>query len=133
MKYLLDTDICVYIISRRREDTAAHFARVRPGDVAISSIALAELAFGAFKSGSPRNQERLQVFISPLTIVSFDSDAAMVYGDLRYTLQRAGTPIGPMDMLIAAQALALDLTLVTNNVREFKRVPALRIENWAAA
>jgi tRNA(fMet)-specific endonuclease VapC len=133
MKYLLDTDICAYIISRRREDTAAHFARVRPGDVAISSIALAELAFGAFKSGSPRNQERLQVFISPLTIVSFDSDAAMVYGDLRYTLQRAGTPIGPMDMLIAAQALALDLTLVTNNVREFKRVPALRIENWAAA
>jgi tRNA(fMet)-specific endonuclease VapC len=133
MKYLLDTDICAYIIGRRREDTAAHFARVRPGDIAISSIALAELAFGAFKSGSPRNQERLQVFISPLTIVSFDSDAAMVYGDLRHTLQRAGTPIGPMDMLIAAQALALDLTLVTNNVREFKRVPALRIENWAAA
>ncbi len=133
MKYLLDTDICAYIINRRREDTAARFARVRPGDVAISSISLAELAFGAFKSGSARNQERLQVFISPLTIVNFDGDAAMVYGDLRNKLQRAGTPIGPMDMLIAAQALMLDLTLVTNNVREFKRVAALRVENWAAA
>ena len=133
MKYLLDTDICVYILRRRRKDTAAHFARVRPGDIAISSIALAELACGAFNSGSARNQERLQVFISPLTVVRFDSDAAMVYGDLRHQLQRAGTLIGPMDMLIAAQALALDLTLATNNGREFKRVPALRIENWAAA
>ena len=132
MKYLLDTDICAYILSDRRQDTAAQFARVRPGDIAVSSISLAELAFGAFKSGSARNQERLQVFISPLTVVSFDSDAAMVYGDLRNKLQRAGTPIGPMDMLIASQALALDLTLVTNNVREFKRVSALRIENWAA-
>ena len=73
------------------------------------------------------------MFISPLTVVSFDSDAAMVYGDLRNKLQRAGTPIGPMDMLIASQALALDLTLVTNNVREFKRVAALRVENWTAA
>ena len=133
MKYLLDTDICAYIISGRREDTATHFARVRPGDIAISTISLAELAFGAFKSGSARNQERLQVFISPLIVVSFDSDAAMVYGDLRHQLQRAGALIGPMDMLIAAQALALDLTLVTNNGREFKRVPALRIENWAVA
>ena len=73
------------------------------------------------------------MFISPLTVIRFDSDAAMVYGDLRHQLQRAGTLIGPMDMLIAAQALALDLTLVTNNGQEFKRVPALRIENWAAA
>jgi len=133
MKYLLDTDICAYIISGRREDTATHFARVRPGDIAISTVSLAELAFGAFKSGSARNQERLQVFISPLTVVSFDIDAAMVYGDLRNKLQRAGTPIEPMDMLIAAHALALDLTLVTNNVREFRRVPALRVENWAVA
>lgn len=133
MKYLLDTDICAYIISGRRQDTAAHFARVRPGDIAVSTISLAELAFGAFKSGSVRNQERLQVFTAPLTVVSFDGDAAMVYGGLRNKLQRAGTPIGPMNMLIASQALALNLTLVTNNVREFKRVSALRIENWAAA
>jgi tRNA(fMet)-specific endonuclease VapC len=130
MRYLLDTDTCIYLINAQRARVAANFARIAPGDVAISAIVAAELAFGIVKSGSSRNRERLEVFLSPLTIVAFDLAAAIVYGDLRAALERRGTPIGPLDMLIASHALALKLVLVTNNEREFKRVPGLRVENW---
>ena len=130
MKYLLDTDTCIYLINAQRARVASNFARIRPGDVAVSSIVAAELAFGVVKSGSSRNGERLETFLSPLAIASFDLSAALAYGDLRAELERRGTPIGPLDLLIAAHALALDVILVTNNEREFKRVPGLRVENW---
>jgi tRNA(fMet)-specific endonuclease VapC len=130
MRYILDTDTCIYLINAQRARAAASFARIPPGDVAISTIVAAELAFGIVKSGSARNRERLEVFLSPLTIVAFDLAAALAYGDLRAELERRGTPIGPLDMLIASHALALKLVLVTNKEREFKRVPGLRVENW---
>jgi len=132
MKYLLDTDICIDIIRGQPKAVAERFRRLRSGDVGISSIALAELAFGAAHGKSPRNRARLETFIAPLSIVDFGQEAALVYGDVRADLYGRGTPIGPIDMLIAAHALALDVTLVTNNEREFKRVPGLRVENWTA-
>lgn len=132
MKYLLDTDICIYIIREQPKRVVERFRRLRSGDVGLSSIALAELAFGAAYGKSPRNRERLETFIAPLSILDFDQEAALAYGALRAELFRHGAPIGPLDMLIAAHALALDVTLVTNNEREFKRVAGLRIENWTA-
>jgi tRNA(fMet)-specific endonuclease VapC len=99
----------------------------------ISSISVGELFFGAEKSGSARNRVALQHFLEPLEIADFDPVAAAVYGRLRNVLERAGTPIGPLDTQIAAHALALGVTLVTNNTREFSRVPGLRLENWASA
>lgn len=133
MKRLLDTDTCIYLINRDRPQVLARLRRFHPTSIAISSLTLAELAWGVAKSGSPRNRAALESFIASFTVLPFDANAAFAYGDLRARLQRAGTPIGPMDMLIAAHALALDLTLVTNNEREFRRVPELRIENWNAA
>jgi tRNA(fMet)-specific endonuclease VapC len=130
MKRLLDTDTCIYLINRDRPRVLAQLQRFHPMNIAVSSLTVAELAWGVAKSGSPRNRSALESFIASLTVMPFDASAAFVYGDLRARLQRAGTPIGPIDMLIAAHALSLDMTLVTNNVREFKRVPALRIENW---
>lgn len=132
MKYLLDTDICICLINGQRERLARHFARLRPEDVGVSTVVVAELAFGAATSGSPRNRERIETFLSPLVVAAFDLDAAVAYGDLRAELQRRGTPIGPLDMLIAGHALALGVILVTNNRREFERVPDLRLENWVA-
>jgi tRNA(fMet)-specific endonuclease VapC len=133
MKRLLDTDICIYLINRDRPQVLAQLRRFHPTSIAISSLTLAELAWGVAKSGSPRNRAALESFIASFTVLAFDASAAFDYGDLRARLQRAGTPIGPMDMLIAAHALSLDMTLVTNNEREFRRVPDLRIENWTAA
>ena len=97
----------------------------------ISSISVAELFFGAEKSGSTRNMQMLRQFLEPLEIADFDLNAAQAYGRLRRHLESAGTPIGPLDTQIAAHALALDITLVSHNTREFIRVPALRLENWA--
>jgi tRNA(fMet)-specific endonuclease VapC len=130
MKYLLDTDTCIYILREQPPGVLARFKRLRTDAIGISAVVMAELAFGAAKSASPRNHERLATFLSMLTIVPFDAEAAAAYGGLRAELERRGRPIGPMDLLISAQALALDLVLVTNNEREFKRVPGLRLENW---
>ena len=130
MKYLLDTDISIYILREQPPAVAARFKRLRTDAIGISAIAMAELAFGAAKGTSPRNRERLAAFLSTLSIVPFDAEAASAYGDLRAELERRGKPIGSMDLLIAAHALALDVVLVTNNEREFKRVPGLRVENW---
>jgi tRNA(fMet)-specific endonuclease VapC len=99
--------------------------------IGISSISVAELYFGVSKSGSARNLAALQQFLEPLEIADFDLNAAQVYGTLRYTLERLGAPIGPLDTQIAAHALALEVTLVTNNVREFARVSGLNLINWA--
>jgi tRNA(fMet)-specific endonuclease VapC len=102
------------------------------GDLVVSSITEAELRFGADKSADPgKNHRQLDQFFLALPVLPFDRVAASDYGDIRVTLERAGTPIGPLDLLIAAHARALQLTLVTNNLKEFSRVPNLKVEDWS--
>jgi tRNA(fMet)-specific endonuclease VapC len=130
--YLLDTNICIYIINKRPMEVFDRFEGLAVGQVAISSVTGAELSFGVEKSGSSRNRQALDKFLAPLDILPFDEAAMRTYGPLRSHLEAQGTPIGSMDLLIAAHALALNATLVTNNIREFQRVPGLVLENWVA-
>jgi tRNA(fMet)-specific endonuclease VapC len=131
MKVMLDTNICIYIIKQKPRSVLERFAAFPVGDLGISVITLAELEYGASKSSEPdRNSEALEQFVSPLEIAVFDRLATSVYGKIRALLEKRGRPIGSMDLLIAAHALSLNVRLVTNNMREFKRVPGLRVENW---
>ncbi len=131
MKVMLDTSICIYIIKQKPRSVLERFAAFPVGDLGISVITLAELEYGASKSGEPdRNREALEQFVSPLEIAVLDRLATSVYGKIRALLEKRGLPIGSMDLLIAAHALSLNVRLVTNNMREFKRVPGLRVENW---
>lgn len=131
MKCLLDTNICIYIIKKKPSEVLQKFNAYSVGDIGISSITVAELEFGVHKSKfSERNQQALSMFLLPLTVVDFDDAAAHLYGIIRATLEKQGTPIGSLDTLIAAHALSLQVTLITNNVREFSRVPDLKLENW---
>jgi len=133
MKYLLDTNICIYIIKKKPRKVFARFREHRVGDVGISSITYSELAYGVANSGRPeQNQLALEEFVAPLEIKAYKPEVAPVYGRIRAHLRRAGRPIGPLDLLIAAHALHLGTVLVTNDVDEFVRVPHLKIENWAA-
>ncbi len=128
---MLDTNICIALIRGRAPRVFDRLRQYPVDAVAISSITLAELQYGVAKSARPaQNSVLLAGFCAPLAILPFDNQAAETYGAVRAALERAGTPIGPLDTLIAAHALTLDLTLVTNNVREFRRVDGLRIENW---
>jgi tRNA(fMet)-specific endonuclease VapC len=132
--YLLDTDICIEMIRGKSSVLLAHLRRRKVGSVAISSITLAELQYGVAKSRDPeQNLIALVHFVAPLEVLPFDERAAAGYGKLRADLERSGQPIGPLDTLIAAHALAAKLTLVTNNQREFSRVPGLHVENWGLA
>ena len=131
MKYLLDTNICSYIIHDRSERLRKHFRKFRYGDVGISAITLSELHHGvAVSADADRNAGILETFLSPLIIAPYDADAAQHYGRVQAELKKKGTTIETMDLLIAAHALALDTILVTNNTRDCRRVPGLRIENW---
>ena len=130
LRFLLDTNICIYIINRQPEAVFRHFAGLQAGAVGISSITGGELHYGVAKSGSNRNLHALEKFLAPLDVLAFDDVAMREYGKVRTHLEKKGTPIGSLDMLIAGHALALDVVLVTNNLREFKRVPGLRLENW---
>lgn len=128
---LLDTNICIYIIKRKPGEVLRHFQRYHPGDIGISSITLAELQYGVAKSQArERNAEALSEFLIPFEILPYGESATQAYGVIRSQLERQGTPIGAMDLLIAAHAIALDAVLITNNVKEFERVPGLKIENW---
>lgn len=129
---LLDTNICIYIINARPPEVLVHFHRYQLGDIGVSSVVAAELAYGVAKSRSARNRAALEMFLSPLEILPFDERAVWSYGELRADLERQGISIGSLDTMIAAHALSLDATLVTNNVREFARAPGLRLDNWAA-
>ncbi len=131
MRYLLDTNICIYAIKNRPVQVIERLRAHEAEGLGISSISVAELFFGAAKSGSARNLAALRHFLEPLEIADFGVPAAEIYGDARLALERAGTPIGPLDTQIAAHALALGAVLVTNNTREFERVPGLVVENWA--
>jgi len=127
---LLDTNICIDLINRRPPEVLARFRQYRLGEIGISSVVAAELAFGVAKSGSARNRDALDMFLSPLEVMPFGAEAMWVYGDLRAALERSGQPIGAMDTLIAAHTLQLDAVLVSNNTREFARIAGLRLENW---
>lgn len=130
MKYLLDTNICIYLINERPKKVLAHFKRHSLGDIGISSVTVSELAFGVAKSASSKNSAALEAFLLPLNVVDYDAGAAMIYGDIRATLEKQGKTIGPLDMLIAASALSRQLILVTNNEKEFRRISKLKVENW---
>lgn len=133
MKVMLDTNICIYIIKRKPESVLKHFLDYRVGDVGISSITLAELRYGVAKSKyKEKNAKALEEFTIPLEIVSFDEASALAYGEIRSALEAAGSPIGAMDMLIAAHAISLGVQLVTNNTREFSRIPGLTLLDWTA-
>lgn len=130
MKYLLDTNICIYVINARPPQALERFRREAVGDIGVSAITAAELAYGVTKSGSTRNRAALEKFLAPLEIAPFDGLVFWHYGEIRARLERRGQPIGSLDTLIAAHALALDVTLVTNNGAEFARIDELRTENW---
>lgn len=131
MKYMLDTNICIYLIKKKSEKVLRHLKAHSIGDIGISSITLAELRYGVEKSQQvQKNRDALYEFLLPLEIADFDDEAAVSYGTVRVALEKAGTPVGSMDMLIGAHALSLDITLVTNNLREFKRIKGLTVIDW---
>jgi len=133
MRFMLDTNLCIYAIKHRPPEVIAALRAHESAGLGLSSITVAELYFGVAKSGSARNLSALEQFLAPLELADFDRSAAAAYGPLRAALEAAGTPIGPLDTQIAAHALALGVTLVSNNTREFARVPGLRLENWVGA
>ncbi|WP_375473460.1 type II toxin-antitoxin system VapC family toxin [uncultured Nostoc sp.] len=131
MRYLLDTNICIYLIKQKPQKVLDKFQTLSISDVGISSITIAELEYGVAKSQQQeKNRIALMQFLLPLEIVEFNQSSATIYGSIRSDLESRGLIIGAMDMLIASHALSLGVTLVTNNVREFSRIPTLLLENW---
>jgi len=118
------------VINAKPPEVLERFRKYRMGEIGLCSVVAAELAYGVAKSGSARNRDALEMFLAPLIILPFDVAALWVYGDLRAELERKGTPIGALDTMIAAHALSNKSILVTNNSREFARVPGLALENW---
>ena len=131
MIFMLDTDICIYIIKRKPASVLKRLESLKPGQLAMSAITFAELMNGAKKSQHVEaNLARLKALGELIEIRPFDKQAAVCYGDIRSRLEKRGEMIGGNDLLIAAHALSLDWTLVTNNEREFGRVEGLKVENW---
>jgi len=131
MKYMLDTNICIELIRKKSQALIKRLIACTPGEVAISTITIAELVHGVRKSSQvKKNQAALEQFLLPLEIVEFNQQASVAYGTIRAALEREGNIIGAMDMLIGAHALSIDLTLVTHNTSEFHRIPNLRLEDW---
>ena len=131
MRYMLDTNICIYVIKHKPVTVFQKLKNINPEDVCISSVTYAELVHGVEKSAAvEKNRLALSMLLANMEILDFDVDAADCYGKIRAALEKKGTPIGPLDMMIAAHAQSLGYTVVTNNVKEFSRVSALQIENW---
>ncbi|GBF32768.1 VapC toxin protein [Desulfocucumis palustris] len=131
MRYMLDTNICIYIIKKKPIKVVETLKRLDIGDVCISTITLAELEYGVEKSQHrEKNKIALTSFLSPLEILPFSEKAAAISGEIRATLEKKGQIIGAYDLLIAAHALSESLILVTNNTNEFKRIPSLTLQNW---
>lgn len=131
MRYMLDTNICIYVIKHKPVTVFQKLQNIHPEDVCISSVTYAELVHGVEKSAAvEKNRLALSMLLANMEILDFDVDAADCYGKIRAALEKKGTPIGPLDMMIAAHAQSLGYTVVTNNVKEFSRVSALQIENW---
>ena len=133
IRYLLDTNICIYLIKKHPPEVLARFQQVQIKQLHIPTITLFELYYGIEKNNSQqRNLSALESFIAPLTVVDFTLDAAKKAAKIRNYLQKQGTPIGAYDIQIAAIALSLNMTLLTNNIREFERVKGLKLENWVS-
>ena len=131
MRYMLDTNICIYVIKHKPVTVFQKLQNINPEDVCISSVTYAELVHGVEKSAAvEKNRLALSMLLANMEILDFDVDAADCYGKIRAALEKKGTPIGTLDMMIAAHAQSLSYTVVTNNVKEFSRVRALKIENW---
>jgi tRNA(fMet)-specific endonuclease VapC len=131
MRYLLDTNICIYLIRKHPQTVLEHFRQHSPQDVAISTITLFELEYGAQKSQQiQRTQDALARFLLPLTILDTDRHTAVDAAIIRADLEKKGTPIGPYDLLIAGLARSRGMTMVTNNTKEFARIEGLLLENW---
>ena len=131
MSYLLDTNICIYLMNGRFPNVEARLFTLAPSDVNLSSIVVSELMFGAANSQHlTRNRQTLDVFLSGFTILPYGEKEAVAYGDIRAKLKQQGTPIGAADTFIAAHAKANELILVTNNTKQFQHVPGLQVENW---
>ena len=131
MIYMLDTNICIYIIKQKPKEVIDHLKKIKNSDLCISSITYSELLYGVEKSSNvTKNLLALTMFLTNIEIISYDENASAQYGLIRAELERNGKPIGPLDMLIAAHAKSLKITLVTNNVKEFERVNGLKVENW---
>lgn len=132
MKYMLDTNICIYVIKNKPAKVLKKFAQIDTNDICISSITSSELWYGVYKSSSfERNAIALEEFLSPLTILEYDENDSKIYGKVRANLENKGNIIGSMDLLISAHALSKNLILVSNNLKEFRRVQGLKLENWS--
>ena len=132
MRYMLDTNICIYAIKHKPEKVFQKLQEVEPEDVYVSSVPYAELVHGVEKSAAvEKNRLALYMLLANIEILDFDVDAADCYGKIRADLEKKGTPIGPLNMMIAGHAQSRGYTVVTNNVKEFSRVSNLKIENWA--
>ncbi len=130
-KVMLDTNICIYLIKNKPIEVKEKFNVYEVGEICISSITVSELYYGVHKSQMvERNLQALALFLAPLNIVDYDEKAAIEYGKIRSDLESIGKTIGSLDMLIAAHAKSMGVTLVTNNTKEFERVHGLKLENW---
>lgn len=131
MRYMIDTNICIFIIKNKPINVINRFLQLNPDDICISSITYSELSYGVYKSKAiEKNKAALLMFLSSISILPFDDSDAEEYGKVRTKLEKDGTPIGPMDLLIASHAKNRNLIVVTNNTREFERVDDLKIEDW---
>lgn len=132
MRFMLDTNICIDLIRNRSSKLLRRLKRMRPDDLCISSVTLSELEYGVAKSNAPdKNKMALAEFITPLVVMPYDDQVAPHYGRIRAELEAHGKPTGALDTMIAAHAFSLGLVIVTSNEREFRRVPELKVENWA--
>ena len=131
MMFLIDTNICIYIMNDHPPEVIQKFREIGVGNIGISSITVSELQYGACKSKQiKKNLKRLDEFLSPFEVLAYGENASNYYGKIRSNLEKQGNVIGPLDMLIAAHALSENLTLITNNEKEFNRVKALKVDNW---
>ena len=129
--YLLDTNICIYLIKNRYPSLTEQIRKISPNEAAISAITLYELEYGSYKSKwGERTRDKFHTFLSPLSVIPFEPADAQAAGCIRAALEEEGNPIGPYDLLIAAQAYARNMTVVTHNMREFSRIPGLKVEDW---
>ena len=132
MRFMLDTDTCINLIRKRSDKILARLKRRRPEDVCVSAVTLSELEYGAAKSAAPaKNRLALMEFMTPIGVVPYDDTVAESYGLVRAEIEGMGTPIGPLDTMIAAHAVSLGLIVVTGNEGEFCRVSGLKVQNWA--
>ena len=131
MKFMLDTNICIYLINNKPSSVRSNLESISPNDVFISSITASELWYGIFKSKYvEKNTTALIKFISTIKVLSYDENASIKYGEIRASLEKSGNLIGSNDMLIAAHALSLDYNLATNNEKEFRKIKQLKVLNW---